>query len=242
MQPWAKTIAGINSCAYWTPDPWLQFFWQMLVHKGRGYTGLSDTNTAIDFIRSNLLAQTYEDCRIPFYSLATNLTQGRKTLFSSGDLAPRIMASAAMPVLYRPVEIEAECYCDGVIIELSSTEAICCRHHLDALIVHHTSVHREGEEGLQYALRQPWSLAEILHLLLYRSRPWYLSHQPLTFHRCRCGCGVPVIVMELDPPEITWPLSKAGVKVQAEAQRQTEVLLAPYVSFLTEDIKGLPPE
>jgi len=232
LRQWAECIANVQTRSYWTPDSWSRFFWQMIVHKGRGYTGLSDNKTAIEFIRSNLVAQTLESCRIPFYSLATNLTQGSKTLFSTGDLAPRIMASAAMPVLYRPVELGGDFFCDGATIELSSTEAICCRHQLDALIVHHTAANREGPEALKNALQRPWTLAEILNLLLYSKRPWYLSDQPIAFHHCRCGCGVPVVVVEPNLPELSWPLSKGGVDVQASAKQQAEMLLGPHADTL----------
>ncbi len=232
LQQWSERIAKVKTSDYWTPDSWMRFIWQMAVHKGRGYTGLSENKSAIDFIRHNLATQTFETCRIPFYSLANNLTQGSKTLFASGDLAPRIMASAAMPLLYRPVEIDHEYYSDGATIELASTEAICCRHQLDALIVHHTSTHREGPEGLQYALQQPGTMVGILNLLLYRKRPWYLTDQALALHHCRCGCNAPVIVVEPDLPEITWPLSKGGVAVQISAQQQAEKLLQPYIETL----------
>ncbi len=229
LHQWAARIANVETREYWSPDSRSRFIWQMAVRKGRGYTGISETKAAIEFIRNNLIAQTFETCPIPFYSLATNLTQGSKTLFSSGDLAPRIMASAAMPVLYRPVEIDGELYSDGATIELASTEAICCRHKLDALIVHHVSVCREGPEGLAHALQQPWSLVEILYLLLYRKRPWYLSDQALAFRHCRCGCGAPVVVVEPDLPEITWPLSKGGAEAQLAAKQQAEALLGPYL-------------
>jgi len=239
LQQWAKIIAEVDTGEYWTPDSWFQFFWKMIVHKGRGYTGLSDNKSAIEFICKNLTERTFEDCRMPFYSLASNLTQGTKTLFSKGELAPRIMASAAMPVLYRPVDVDGELFCDGATIELSSTEAICCRHHMDALIVHHASVCREGPEGMKHALQSPWSVAEIIHLLLYRKRPWYLSNQPLSFHHCRCGCKTPVLVVEPDLPELRWPLSKGGVDVQKEAQRQAEILLHPFVDSLRNDTQQL---
>ncbi len=239
LKKWTESITNVKSNQYWKPDSWVKFFWKMIAYKGRGYTGLSDTMPAIDFIRNNLMAKTFEECRIPFYSLATNLSQGTKTLFSSGELAPRIMASAAMPVLYRPVKIEGELFCDGATIELSSTEAICCHHNLDALIVHHAAEDRDGPAALQRAMERPWTLAEIVNLLLYRNRPWYLSDQPLVFHRCRCGCGVPVLVIEPNLSELAWPLSKGGAKVQLEAQEQTELLLKPYLNDLKNDAKQL---
>jgi predicted patatin/cPLA2 family phospholipase len=245
LRHWTESIASAHTREYWTPDSWLRFFWHMIVRKGCGYSGFSDAGAAIEFIRRNLAVQRFEECRIPFYSLAMNLSRGSKMLFSEGELAPRIMASAAMPVLYRPVEINGEWYSDGAVIELAPTEAICCKHGLDALIVHHTAVHREGAEGLAWALKQPWSLIEILYLLLYRQRPWYLSDQALTFHRCPGGCGAAVIVIEPDLPELQWPLNSGGREIQDAAMSQALKLLQPHVENLKSDprkIEPLPPQ
>jgi len=240
LHNWMEAITDVQTHEYWTPDSWLRFFWHMIVRKGRGYSGFSDTRAAIDFIQRNLTAKRFEECKVPFYSLAMNLTRGSKMLFSEGELAPRIMASAAMPVLYRPVEIDGDWYSDGAVIELAPTEAVCCKHDLDALIVHHTAVHREGEEGLAWALKQPWSLIEILYLLLYRQRPWYLSDQALTFHRCPGGCGAPIIVIEPDLPELSWPLSAGGTRIKDTVMAQTMALLQPYLKTLKSEPRSLP--
>lgn len=228
IDQWSNALANVHTSSYWAPDSWPRFLWNMVVKKGRGYTGFSSCETAIEFIRDNLQAQNFEDCRIPYYSLAMNLAGGTKTLFSHGELAPRIMASAAIPVLYRPVQVENEFYCDGALIELAPTEAICCLHDLDLLLVHHTSIRREGAEGVANALQKPWSLLEILYLLIYRHRPWYLSDQPLSFTHCRCSCHAPIIVLEPDLPEMAWPHGKGGAKVQAAALQQTLDLLTPH--------------
>src|SRR3569833_320167 len=153
LHHWSDAISKLATREYWSPDPWYRMAWQMTVRKGRGYTGLSDTAAAIDFVRRNLAVQTFAECPIPLYVLATNLTCGTKTLFSSGELAPRIMASAAMPVLYRPVEIDGELYCDGAVIEFAPTEAICCRHQLDVLLIHHTAAQHAGAARLPLRLR-----------------------------------------------------------------------------------------
>lgn len=239
LNRWVDVVANVHTEEYWKPDPWPQFFWKLAVNKGRGYTGLSSVEAAISFCRRNFGAQTFEECRVPFYALAMNLTQGRKVMFSQGELAPRVMASAAMPVLYRPVEIDGELYTDGAAIELAPTEAICCKHNLDALIIHHAAVHREGVEGADWAARQPWALVEILYLLLYRQRPWYLSDQPLSFHRCPGGCGAPIVVLTPDLPELVWPLHDGGAEVQSAARLQTREQLAPYLQYLKEDPQAL---
>lgn len=225
LHQWADALANIHPRSYWTPDSWLRFFWNMAVRKGRGYTGLSGSGAAIEFIRRNLTGQTFEACRIPFYSLAINLTQGTKTLFAEGELAPRIMASAAVPVFFRPVQINEEYYSDGAVIEMAPSEAICCKHNLDALIIHHTASHRQGPSGMKYAMQRPWTLVEIIHRLLHCDRPWYLSDKPVALHHCKCGCGAPIVVLEPDLPELSWPSSRGGPKVQAAALQQTLDLL-----------------
>jgi len=192
----------------------------MIRYEGRGYTGFSDTQNAIAFLRNNLAATRFEDCLIPFHSLAMNLSRGEKTFFSRGELAPRIMASAAIPILYRPVKIENDWYSDGATIDLAPTEAICCKHDLDVLLVNHTAIHREGREGFTWINRQPWTLIEMLNLLLFRQRPWYLSNLPLAFHNCPCGCGATIVVFEPELPELDWPVREGGTAVQQAAKQQ----------------------
>ena len=42
-------------------------------------------------------------------------------------------------------------------------------------------------------------------------------------------------MVEPDLPELAWPLSEGGGKVQADAQQQTIELLSPYVEALKGD-------
>ena len=217
MQQWSDTIGNIHSRDYWTPDSWLKFFWRMVIKKGRGYTGVSSTGAAIDFIRRHLKVQTFEDCKIPFHCLAINITRGTKTLFGEGELAPRIMASAAIPILYRPVKIKDDLFSDGAAIELSPTDAVCCKHDLDLLIVHHVAAHHDVKNSLNYILSQPWSLLNILYRQLYNERPWYLTKQVVSKTHCQCGCGARVIVLQPNLAELTWPFGSKGVVLQNSA-------------------------
>lgn len=228
MTAWSETIAHIAPARFWRPDPLLYVLWQFLVRRGRGYTGLSGTDAAIEFCRGQLAVQTFEECRYPFYALAVGLGRGRKVVFSQGQLAPRIVASAATPVLYRPVEIEGDWYCDGALADLAPTDAICCKHNLDALIVHHVSSRYEGQEDLKRIREGPWSMFRVLERLLFRRRPWYLSDERLGFRRCPCGCGAVVAVVEPQLPELQWTPDKSGPRIQKTAMEQTQAFLAPH--------------
>src|SRR4030065_629440 len=61
---------------------------------------------AIAFCPRILAWQPFGECRYPFHAVAVDLGRGRKMVFSAGELAPRMMASAAMPVLYPPGEVD----------------------------------------------------------------------------------------------------------------------------------------
>lgn len=232
LESWSATLARLDPRRFWTPDTWPRLLWRLAVRRGRGYTGLSGTEAAMTFCRGQLAAQTFEQCRYPFHVLAVSLGCGRKVMFSAGELAPRMVASAAMPILYRPVEINGDWYCDGALVDLAPMDAICCKHQLDALIIHHVAARYAGADELARLRAQPWAFLEILGRLLFWRRPWYLSDQPLAFHRCPCGCGAAIVVIEPQLPELPWPVTEGGPRVQDAAREQTGALLRPHLAAL----------
>ncbi len=238
LHAWSDALALVDRRRFWIPDPWPVLLWQLVVKKGRGYSGLSGTETAIDFFRRQLAVQTFEECRYPFHALAVSLRTGRKVMFSSGELAPRMVASAAVPILYRPVAIDGDWYCDGALVDLAPMDAICCRHGLDVLLIHHVATRQTDIERL---LHNRWSMFRILERLLFRHRPWYLSEEQLTFRRCPCQCGAVVVVIEPQLPELAWPATAGSSATQATAETQTIELLRPYLEALLSDPRNLLP-
>lgn len=238
LHAWSDALERTDRQRFWTPDSWPVLLWQLVVKKGRGYSGLSGTETAMDFCRRQLAVQTFDECRYPFHALAVSLRKGRKVMFSHGELAPRIVASAAMPILYRPVAIDGDWYCDGALVDLAPMDAICCKHGLDALLIHHVAT-RQADIG--HLLNGRWSMLAIMERLLLRHRPWYLSEERLTFHRCPCRCGAAVVVIEPQLPELPWPVTAGGSVVQAAAEAQATELLRPYLESLLSDPRNLLP-
>ncbi|HEX23027.1 MAG TPA: hypothetical protein ENH21_06295 [Chromatiales bacterium] len=235
LKVWADAICRVKREEFWTPDPVRHVIWSMARNRGIGYTGLSGTAAGMDFFRRNLTAQTFEDCRYPLYIMAINLDRAEKVVFSHGELAPRMMASAAIPVLYKPVNIDGSYYSDGALVELAPVDAICCNHGLDALIVHQVGQHFGRKGDMSEVVRQPWSLLEIINRLLFHQRPWYLSNEELGFKYCSCGCGAVVVVLEPELPELPWPHTKGGARVLEVARQRTEVLLRPHLDALLTD-------
>lgn len=229
---WSESINAVQPRRFWRPDAWPKLLWRILFRKGAGFSGISGTEAAMEFCREQLAVQNFEQCELPFYALAVNLESGAKTVFSAGELAPRLVASAAMPLFYQPVEIDGEYFCDGAMVELAPTDAICCTHKLDLLIIHHVSQRYKKRGNFRQAMRRPWAMLELMNRLLYRQRPWYLSDEPLTLTECPCGCGAKVMVVEPELPTLDWPLTQGGKTVQDAAMEQTEALLQSHLDVL----------
>lgn len=230
LDEWAQSLTNATSRDFWTPDSLWRLLWNMIVKRGRGYTGLSGTGAAQAFCRDNLAVQKFEDCLYPFFTVAISLARSEKEIFSSGELAPRMVASAAMPVLYRPVPIAGDLYCDGALIDLAPMDAVCCKQSLDVVLVHHVSRHTEsGIPALQQALVKPWTIGTLLDRILYHHRPWYLGDQAISFQRCRCGCSAVIVVLEPKLITMEWPLTKDGPAMLESAKTQAFALLGPYL-------------
>jgi len=230
VNDWARTLLATQPGQFWRPKSVPALLYQFLLRKGRGFKGLSPTDQAIQFCSAQASANSFEQCRYPFYAVAVNLGSDEKKLFHTGHLATGIMASAAMPILYEPVEIDGEFFTDGAIIDLAPADAICCRHNLDLLIIHHMAQRSYTSQGLKQALTRPWSIIEILHRLIYRQKPWYATGEPSSMHKCPCGCGADILVLEPDLPDLTWPLTEGGQPIMEGARRHGLKVLKQYFS------------
>lgn len=64
-------------------------------------------------IDDGLAARDFEDLAIPAHVVATDLKTGEEAWFESGPIKPALLASAAMPGVFPPVEIDGVTYIDG---------------------------------------------------------------------------------------------------------------------------------
>lgn len=65
--------------------------------------------TISDFIPIN----EFESLKIPFYCCVSNLETGKYEIIKSGNLTEAVSASASIPILFEPVEINNQQYVDG---------------------------------------------------------------------------------------------------------------------------------
>jgi NTE family protein len=79
--------------------------------------GILQISGIIKLLELHLKAKKFEDLKIPLYVAATDLNNGKAVYFSKGDLITAIIASASIPVLFKPVIINKIYYVDGGVVD-----------------------------------------------------------------------------------------------------------------------------
>jgi NTE family protein len=80
-------------------------------------TGLFSLEKMRKIVKDHIAVNNIEDLQIPLIIGASDMLAGKIEYFTEGNLADRVEASAAIPVLYSPVEIDGKLYSDGGIFD-----------------------------------------------------------------------------------------------------------------------------
>lgn len=68
-------------------------------------------------VEAGLTFERIEDARVPFAAVATSLVDGSERWLTSGPAVEAILASAAIPAIFPPVELEGDRLVDGGIVD-----------------------------------------------------------------------------------------------------------------------------
>lgn len=79
-------------------------------------TSLYDSRPLRDWLTAELGDITFADLAVPFQCVAANIEQAAEHWFTDGRLVDAIVASAAVPGLLPPAEVDGEHYLDGGIV------------------------------------------------------------------------------------------------------------------------------
>jgi NTE family protein len=72
-----------------------------------------------ELIQNNLPYTNFEDVQIPIYVVAMDINTGEEVVFSRGPALPALLASAAIPMIYPPVQIGHHALVDRGVINNS---------------------------------------------------------------------------------------------------------------------------
>ncbi len=91
----------------------LDFSLISLIHSTYSMKGSVNGISTTKFIRDNVSAELFQDFKIPFIAVATDIRTGDAIGLRSGPIGPAILASCAIPGLFTPVTIYDMTLVDG---------------------------------------------------------------------------------------------------------------------------------
>lgn len=86
--------------------------------------GMATNERLEGFLRRFTPCRTFEEMKIPFGIVATDLLTGQTVCFTKGEVGPPLRASCAYPGLFIPVEHEGRMLVDGFLTEHVPTESL----------------------------------------------------------------------------------------------------------------------
>ena len=149
-----------------------QHFLELRFDRGIPYIppALSPGQKIFDIIYSRLLyanfqsANDFDNLKIPFRAVATDLISGKKIVLSRGDLAEAISASMAVPLLFAPVQLDGMWLADGGIQDNLPVD-VALENNADLTIaVDVSSPLRSANQ-----IKSPWQLADQVTTIMMQS-------------------------------------------------------------------------
>lgn len=79
-------------------------------------SGFIDTDRYVEIFKGYFPEDSFDALEREFHVVATNLQKAEQRFFSKGELIRPLLASAALPPLFSPLELNGELYADGGIM------------------------------------------------------------------------------------------------------------------------------
>ncbi|MGR3809321.1 patatin-like phospholipase family protein [Jiulongibacter sp. NS-SX5] len=113
----AGAFAALFYAAGYTPKESLEIiikkrFWQYVAFRPTKLGFLSMDKTAGIF-RKLCQEDSFESLKMPISVCATNISKGKAEYFEKGELIKPVIASASVPIAFKPININGDLYLDG---------------------------------------------------------------------------------------------------------------------------------
>lgn len=99
-------------------------FFKDIVAPSRPKGGLFDSTPLLELIQEKLPYTDIEELPVPTYIVAADMDHGKPKVFSKGKLAPRLVASCSIPIVFKPMVINGVHYVDGGVFQNLPVPAI----------------------------------------------------------------------------------------------------------------------
>lgn len=140
--------------------------------------GLFDTEKYVSSLEKYFPENRFEALHKPLYVTATNLQRGKPVYFQTGELIHPLLASAALPPVFSPVEIKDELYSDGGVMNNFPLEPL--QGQVDYIIGSYSSSMKEVTKS---EISNSLQISQRANLLMLHASALNKLHIPnLLFH------------------------------------------------------------
>jgi len=217
-----EMLFSVRKDAFWDPDPW-----HVILKKAakffRGYPGYLK-GEGFARLLERIPARRFEDCETPLAIAATNLTQKKGTVFTRGNLIKAIQASGAVPILFKPVEIDGSMYVDGGVVDKAPLKALADLVDLDKVIIHFIASGNVGKSGKGFLEKRmsPWHV-QYLAVNIARQEAYERQLEILDTR------GVKVVEVKTDAPALGPNELEKGPAAYEAAKAVTLKILSHFI-------------
>ncbi len=116
----AGAIVGALYCSGYAPDEIMDIIRETklisYVRPAVSLSGLLNLENVESKFQKYLKDHTFESLKIPLVIAATNIVRGSVAYLKDGPLIKSVLASCAVPVIFKPVKINGDTYIDGGVL------------------------------------------------------------------------------------------------------------------------------
>lgn len=117
----AGALAGVFYADGYKPDDIFEVFNETSIFKfakisipRKGFLSMAKVEK---ILKEHIKAKDFSELKTPLYIAASNLNKGKVEYFNEGTVIDKVIASASIPVLFKPVEINGNTYVDGGVFD-----------------------------------------------------------------------------------------------------------------------------
>ncbi|MCD4774117.1 MAG: patatin-like phospholipase family protein [Bacteroidales bacterium] len=124
----AGAIAGAFYADGYSPDEIMKLFQKKktfdFIKVKFQKLGFGNMNGMKQVLQENIRAKRFEDLKIPLIVAATDLNNAKIKYFSKGEIPEAVVASASIPVIFKPTVIDNIYYVDGGVLNNLAIEPL----------------------------------------------------------------------------------------------------------------------
>lgn len=108
---YANDISAENMLLFFKETPLFNYHFLTITK-----AGFIDTDRYINIFEKYFPQNSFESLKRELHIVATNIQDGDEVFFSTGELIRPLLASAALPPVFSPIELNGQLYADGGIM------------------------------------------------------------------------------------------------------------------------------